>query len=352
VRRRGWLRGMVLTPLATAAIFAAWALSKGRTPPIRDERGRIDPGSVASLERARIGGIEQALLIRGLDRRNPVLVFLHGGPGMPAMFLAHRCQRPLEQRFVVVNWDQRGAGKSYGPHVPPETMTVERFLADAAEVIGLLQRRFDVDRVYLVGHSWGSYLGVLLAHRYPERVRAYVGVGQVADEERGRALANDFLRRRFRESGNEEGERELAEKGGAVREQWLFRFGGVLHGETSFWPLLRAGLLSPEYTLADVRNVPRGPSFAAKHMRWDAIDGPLIERVTRLEVPVYFFLGRHDWDTPSVLAAEYLDRLAAPRRRLVWFEESAHFPFFEEPEKFAREMGSVAAENEGPHGTE
>jgi proline iminopeptidase len=340
-RRLRWIAFVVL--LAAAGI-GVWAASKGRTPPFRDDRGRVVPGSIATLERVSIGGVGQAILIRGRDVRNPVLLFLHGGPGMPAMYLAHCCEGDLESDFVVVNWDQRGAGKSFGQEVRPETMNVEQFVSDTAEVIEYLRRRLHVGRVYLVGHSWGSYLGTLVALRYPERLLAYVGVGQVADEERGKLLADDFIRARARETGEQKAFRDLAERGGAVREDWLFRFGGVLHRSRSWWPLLWAGFGSPEYTLTDVRNVPRGPQFAAKYMRYNVISGPLMESVTSLSVPVYFFLGRYDYDAPSALAVEYFEKLQAPRKRLVWFEESAHYPFFEEPNAFARAMRRVAAE--------
>jgi proline iminopeptidase len=264
---------------------------------------------------------------------------------MPAMFLAHAVGAPLEARFVVVHWDQRGAGKSFRSDLPPDSLSVETILADAEELIERLRRRFAKQRVFLVGHSWGSYLGMILAHRRPELVQAFVGVGQTTHAQRQKEIADRFLRRQARETGRLEVLAALDDESFGARERWLFEFGAELHGETSFLPLLLTGLRAPEYTLVDAWNVARGSSFSSTHMRYDALDGELMDSITRLEVPVYFFQGRYDYVTPTELAAEYLDRLQAPRKRLVRFDAAAHFPFFEQPQAFAREMVRVLEES-------
>jgi pimeloyl-ACP methyl ester carboxylesterase len=123
----------------------------GRTPAIHQ------PRSVASLERVRISGVDQYILVRGNDASLPVLLFLHGGPGMPAMYLAHSFQRELEKEFVVVQWDRRGAGKSYREDIS-STLTTEQLVADTVELTNVLRARFHQDKIYLVGHSWGTYL--------------------------------------------------------------------------------------------------------------------------------------------------------------------------------------------------
>jgi pimeloyl-ACP methyl ester carboxylesterase len=187
-------------------------------------------------------------------------------------------------------------------------------------------------------------LGTLLAHRHPEFFRAYVGVGQVTDPESEAELADRFIRTAARERDRPEAAVELDAHGAAVREKWLFEFGGELHGETSFLPLILTGLRASEYSWRDAMNVARGSSWSSAHMQWNALDGPLSEKILQVEIPVFFFLGRHDWVTPSSLAIEYLDRLEAPRKERVWFERSAHFPFFEQPEKFARQMRWVLRE--------
>jgi len=182
-----------------------------------------------------------------VDRREgtsgaAVCLFLHGGPGMPSMYLAHAFQRPLEEDFIVVHWDRRGAGKSFGSGISKDSIRVSQELSDTAELVEALRQRFRQQKVWLVGHSYGSYLGILAARRFPERLFGYVGIGQVA--------------------------------------------------------------ASPE----------------REHEVQD------------------FFTGRHDYTDPFELTEAYFAKLRAPRKELVWFEDSAHFPFLEEPERFAGEM--------------
>jgi pimeloyl-ACP methyl ester carboxylesterase len=330
---------LFVTVLTATSLY----LTRVRTPPVVDDDGNAVPGSVASLEQVSLGGWDQYVLIRGHDPANPILLFLHGGPGMPMMYLAHVFGRGLERDFLVVHWDQRGAGKSYSPDVPIETMNVEQFLADARQLIAALQARYGSEKVYLAGHSWGSYLGVLLAQRHPELLHAYIGIGQVVDDRRAAEIADAWLLERARLTANDEALRELQERGDAVREKWLFKFGGELHRHTSWMPFLITGLFSPEYSLRDAVNVGKGSSFSSRHMRYNAVSGPLLEEVTQLQVPVYLFSGRHDYVTPAQLVEAYYEALSAPSKRIVWFEQSAHFPFFEEPERFVEELRRVVA---------
>jgi pimeloyl-ACP methyl ester carboxylesterase len=336
--------------LLVVALAAAWhILTHGRTPPILDAKGATVPGSVASLERMQLGGVPQSVLIRGRSTRNPVLLFLHGGPGMPAMYLAHAWQRPLENAFVVVQWDRRGVGKSYFGDIPARYLTVRRLLDDTYELANILRGRFAQDRIFLVGHSWGSYLGMLAVRERPDLFRAYVGVGQMTGPGHGDTAAaraqEAFIRREAARRGAPEAVRELEAQGRSVVEKWLFRFGGEVHSATSWWPLLRLGLEAPEYTLGDVLRVPRGLRLYARAMTYDVPADTLRTGVLSVEVPVYFVAGRWDETTPAQLAERYYAALRAPRKGFFWFEQSAHFPFLEEPQHFAEVMRRIAEEN-------
>ena len=304
--------------------------------------------SVAALERVVVGGVPQWILLRGRNRGNPVILFLHGGPGMPSMYLAHRFQARLEQSFVVVHWDRRGAGKTYTKHTPPESMSVTQEVSDTVELVNLLRARFGQSKIYLVGHSYGSYLGMIVAQRHPELFHAYVGIGQLAYEgKRNSEIQDRWIRAEAAVRGPSKLVRELDAHGPINREKWLFRFGGALHHATSFAPLLLIGLRAPEYTLSDALNVRKGVSFTHAHLRFDAIDGALADAITRVELPVYFFTGRYDYTDPFENTEEYAAKLQAPRKEIVWFEDSAHFPFLEESEKFAHEMNRVRRETHG-----
>jgi len=329
---------LALAVVAGGMIFYLFVMSRGRTPPIVDSEGRVVPGSITSLETHLLGGAEQWVLIRGRDSTNPVLLFLHGGPGMPAMYLAHAFQRELERDFLVVHWDRRGAGKSFDAAAPRESLTVRRTLEDTYELTRSLRRYFGRPRIYLVGHSWGSYLGLLAVREHPEYYAAFIGVGQVAgDSAQLAATQREFL---ARHTGKAADATRFASSTGAVgaSEDDLFRYGGELYGKTSFRPLLVTGLRAPEYTLLDAWNVRRGASVLLRQMKYDVEPRPYGGEIAEADVPVFFVLGRHDYVTPSQLAASYLDRLQAPLKGVTWFERSAHFPFFEEPERFRTEL--------------
>ncbi len=337
----------ILKSLMAAAIILAVLLGmlliikRPRTPKIEDAAGKSVAGGIAILEKINLGGQPQWILIRGQDRALPVLLFLHGGPGMPMMYLAHTFQRHLEDSFVCVQWDQRGAGKSYYKGMPTQNMTVAQILTDAEQLIQELRARFGKNKIYLAGHSWGSYLGMLLIQRHPELFHAYIGIGQVVDEARASEIAGRFIRRQALEREDQEALVEIDTSGTAVQEKWLFKYGGVLYGKTGYMPFIWAGIKAPEYGLFDIPKVGKGSSFSSQHMVYNVIDGPLINHVTEVKVPVYFFTGRHDYTTPFELVEEYFQTLRAPFKKLVWFERSAHFPFFSEPKLFAHALESI-----------
>lgn len=335
---RKYLGRFLIVIGATVAILLAlvvldFGLRRGQTPRIAD-----GPASIALLDRIKLGGVDQWILIRGEDTSKPVILFLHGGPGMPAMYLAHAFQRDLEKDFVVVHWDRRGAGKSYAAGLEGE-ITVRQTLEDTFELTRMLLAHFGHKRLYLVGHSWGTYLGMLAVKEQPEYYAAYVGIGQLSMSSRTvHNVQRDFLLRKAYESSDLKLVSALQSNSASIDEVDLFQYGAELHESTSFWPLLLSGLRAPEYTFTDAMNVKRGVELVNRKMVYNVISGALSDNVRKVDVPIFFFLGRYDYNAPSGLAAEYLDSIACPFKRLVWFERSAHFPFFEESDRFHAEM--------------
>lgn len=327
--------------VGAAAIGAVWVFFvflRGRTPAI------LAPKAIASLERLSLGGAPQWVLIRGQDRTRPVILFLHGGPGMPAMFLEHVFGSQLERDFVVIHWDRRGVGKSFHAIGDRDSLTVQQTLNDVHELTRRIRARFGEKRIYLVGHSWGTYLGLLAIRDWPEDYAAYVGMGQMAGTRtQVTEIRRAYIARKARQAHDEEFARRVTTGEHEPNEDDLFRYGGELYAARSFWPLLLAGLRAPEYTLWDVLNVKRGADLVGRRMRNDVFPKPHEGEIAELRVPVFLFLGRHDYNTPSSLATAYLQRVASPLKEIVWFERSAHFPFFEEPERFHAEMMRVDA---------
>lgn len=315
-----YVAGTLLLVLAGLALFSF-------TPPIFSEN------SIAELRKVLIDGDTQYLLLRGHDRDQPVLLFLHGGPGMPAMYLAHDFQRQLEKDFVVVHWDQRAAGKSYKSNVDPESMKISRLLGDTNIIVDHLLKEFDTNKLWLLGHSHGSYLGALYARRHPEKIAAFVGIGQIGDPERAIPVQDTFLRGELQSLGLPADLPISA----ANRESLLFQTGSELYGETSFLPLILSGLKATEYNLLDVFNVKRGSSFSSHHMAYDA-NRNLIGKETDFEMPIAFIMGASDMTTPVSLAKEYYEVANAPDKRFFLVQEASHFPHFEKPDRFVSIM--------------
>jgi proline iminopeptidase len=330
--------------LAIAApVLLAFSLACAvHTAPFRDDHGRHVPGSVATMTDAMVGGIKQRLWFRGIDVDQPAVILLHGGPGTSEAALFRRFNADLENEFLMVYWEQRGTGRSYRASIPPRSMTIDQFVRDLDDVVELVRARFNKGQVVLLGHSWGSAIGLLYASLHPGKVAAYVGVGQVADMREGERLSYEFALREASRRGDDDAVKALQSIGApphAVDEmlasrKWVERFGGSFHGNLSKGKLIAAALQTDEANLVDLIRFGQGNRFSLNHL-WDEFSAlDIDDRLTRFDTPIVFMLGRHDWQVPAVLAARYFDRIHAPTKRLVWFEQSAHNPPFEEPDRF------------------
>lgn len=204
-----------------------------------------------------------------------------------------------------------------------------------------MTERFDKKKVFLAGHSWGTYLGSLLAQRRPELFHSYISIGQVVDSEKSRELQEEFIRWKADEINRPQAIRDIEQYGSDAYEKWLFKFGGELHGDTSFQPLVKAGLRSPEYSLFDVLKVKKGSRFCQEHIRYEMTEASIWHEITHYEIPCYFIVGRFDMTTPASLVIDYYERIEAPEKILYWFEESAHFPFYEEQERFTKTLTTL-----------
>jgi pimeloyl-ACP methyl ester carboxylesterase len=337
----------VISPavLVLVVIIACLLLYRGHMQGrVLRETGITSPDGIESLEKIRLGGVEQWILIRGQDKSNPVLLDLHGGPGAAEIAFARFFHTRLENHFTVVHWDQRGAGKSFSPDIAQESMTMEQFISDTRELVETLRERFSVSKVYVAGHSWGSLLGILTVSRYPELFCAYVGTGQLVDASENDAISYQFTLDKARESGNKKAIRQLEEIGPPpydykrliIQRKWLDRFGGVYQSpNASKGSLLKLALTSPDYSLMDFFRYFRGTLFSLKYMLPHLYEINLFEEVPIIDVPVYFLVGKHDSNTPVQLTERYYQKLNASHgKQLMWFEKSGHMVTFDEPEKY------------------
>jgi len=339
-----WLRRGLISIGVLLLVLVAGALLYGSISEWRLATStRIDtPNGIESLESVEIGGVEQTIYLRGHDRNNPVMLFVHGGPGVPETGVARTFGLRLEEHFVVVHWDQRGAGNSCSPDVPDESLRLEQYLSDTAELVNLLRSRFGVEKIYLVGHSWGSILGVLIAERHPELFHAYVGMGQVVNMKRGEDISYRFVLDRAQAEGNEKALEELASihppyantQELLAQRAWLSHYHGDVYGGGGTSELVRGILFSPEYSIGKKLSF-YGCAINSVDQAWSDVQKiDFIRDVPRLDLPVYFFAGRHDYNTPFELVEEFSRTLEAPHNEIVWFENSAHNPNLEEPDRY------------------
>ncbi len=320
----------------------AAARRRATTPPIGA------PGGIASLEQVTLNGYPQWILLRGRDTSKPVLLFLHGGPGSADMWHAHHAMRLLEEHFVCVSWDQRGAGKSFVPGPDPRTMTIAQFVDDTIALIEVLRVRFGQAKVLLVGHSWGSVLALKVAAARPDLLHAVVGMGQVVDTKRGEAISYRYALESARAAGNQRAVRALEKIGPPpyagndlfVQRRWLSEYHGDLH-TMSMLDFLSIGLAAPEYTLGDVVRFFRGARRSIALLWAELTTVNLLREIRTLAIPVFFFAGRYDRTTPSELVLELHEAIEAPAKEMVWFEQSAHMPNLEEPETFQRALIAI-----------
>lgn len=289
---------------------------------------------IESLETVELNGDEQWIYLRGHDRDNPVLLYLHGGPGMTELPIARSFGLELEKHFTVVHWDQRGSGKSRSGELPASELTIQTYLNDVLTLTNHLRERFDDQKIYLVGHSWGSLLGALTVRDHPALYHAYVGVGQIANMAENEDVSLAYVRDRASAQGNTKALEELAHVDPAmygsdfaqmqIQRKWLFIYEGSLRG-ISMFGLAWQYISSPEYSLGDLVNLVRGSSELPLVLWQEVMEIDLTEEASHFDLPVYFFAGKYDYNTPSVLAEDYLNNLTAPHKELIWFPESSHF---------------------------
>lgn len=334
--------------LATLLPLIALLGGGAHTSPYRDVPS--PPQSVAALEPVTLGGVEQWVLMRGKETSKPVVLFMHGGPGGAEMSAVRRYFEPLENDAVIVTYDMRGAGKSYSDRIPKETMTQERIVEDAHELVLHLRQRFKAPKLYLVANSWGTVPGTLLVQRYPELFHRYVGVSQWTDGARRERASYDLVLDWAKRTGNKDAVKELEEIGPppfsgptamdkvGKQKSWLLKAGGVIHGQNNLGLMVNSLIWSGEYSLAEKWNFMKGLMFSMENLWPEAMATDLTQQVPELKVPVHFVSGRHDWNIPLSHVERYYQALKAPSKELVVFEHSAHVPHYEESERFVRFM--------------
>lgn len=307
----------------------------------------VAPEGIQESYKTEIGGIQQWLNVRGQDKSNPMVLFVHGGPAAPLTPSIWQFQRPLEEYFTMVNWDQRAAGKSYGETDPDsiaDSLHIPRYVDDAIQVAEYLRKRYHKDKIILMGHSWGTIVGMHAALKRPDLFYAYVGIGQVINTRDNERISFDYGLAQAKAHHNEEAVRELEAIAPYPGDQpitrariiaarkWAQYYGGMsAYRETSPY-YFGAPLLSPEYSDRDRCDIDKGNMLTLGRVLPEFLQVDFTE-VKSFPIPVVMFMGRHDYTTPSAPTAAWLKQVKAPYKRGVWFEHAAHMIPWEEPGK-------------------
>lgn len=311
---------------------------------VGEAQRQVAPGSVQVLQTVRIGGIDQWISVRGADLDNPILLYLHGGPAAPMMPASWTFQRPWEDFFTVVQWDQRAAGRTFRANDPAavaQTIAIDRYVADAIELIGWLRTTYGKRKVIVVGHSWGTVIGMRVLMEKPEWLHAYVGIGQIIHPATDEAIGYAWALEHARAEGNAEAIAELEAlapypgtdlRGGRIDAQrkWVIHYGGhsAFRSDSNWY--FRSQRLSPDYDADDRKAIGAGSALTLDRVlaQWLTLD---FRDVRRVRAPVFMLMGRHDYTTPSQPVDAWIRAVRAPDKAGIWFEQSAHFAPMEEP---------------------
>ncbi len=315
---------------------------------IADLHRIVAPNGVQENFQLSAGGVDHWVYARGQDRANPVILFVHGGPASPLAPTAWQFQRPIEEYFTVVTYDQRGAGRTLrtvDPESIADTLTIAQYVADAIELADQIRERYGVRKLILIGHSWGTIIATQAALDRPDLFHAYVGVGQVIDARANERLCFEYALDQAREHDHTEALEQLASIAPypgdepvtrariIVARQWAQYRGGLSAYRDDSTYFFGAPELSPEYTVEETETIGEGNEFTLGRVLDEmlAVD---YTGVTEFPIPVLMFLGRHDYTTPTQPPAEWIEAVEAPYKQAVWFEHSAHLAPWEEPGKF------------------
>jgi len=345
------LSALLLLAAMPLHVNAKTCADTGSYQPAREivqDLGRIvAPNGVQESYATRIGGIDQWLNVRGQDKANPIILFVHGGPASPLTPTLWQFQRPIEEYFTVVNWDQRGAGKTYNavdPESIGDTIHIPRYVDDAIEVAEHVRARYGKRKLILMGHSWGTVVGLAAAVKRPDLFHAYVGIGQNINTRENERISYEFGLEQAKAHHNAEALRELESIGPypgdtpitreriIIARKWPQFYGGLTAFREDSKYFYRASRLSPEYNDCDRSAIDEGNVFSLGRLLPEFLEVDYTG-VRTFPIPVVMFMGRHDYTTPAAPTVAWLEKVQAPYKQAVWFERSSHMIPWEEPGK-------------------
>lgn len=323
---------------------------------INKNRSQRLSNGINLLEPIQIGGLKQWISVRGENKENPLLLILHGGPGFSMMPYSSIFDS-LESNFTIAQWDQRGTGKTYAANkklLSSDSITIKQVQTDTLEIVNYLRHRFKKEKIFVLGHSWGTVLGLTLAHDHPELLYAYIGVGQLINAKINEQIGYDNTLKIAYEKNNKKAIKALENltsfrsnhftmKELLALRKWQFHFNGILIKKLTLLSITINALSAPEYSLLDYINLIRGLfSLSKSKAMFTEIMNIALEDKTHFSTAIFILGGRKDPITPSLPVYEYFKKIKAPSKEYIWFENSGHNLFFEETDKFVQCLQTVS----------
>lgn len=326
-------------------------VSPGKLKPITDQNGQPIEGSISEKVLLKIGGVQQGMFLRGKNINNPVLLYVHGGPSFSEYFLVDKYPTGLENYFTVCYWEERGAGISYSPQLTKESMTLDQLALDAIEVTNYLRNRFKKEKIYILAHSGGTAFAIQIVANFPYMFQAYIGISQITRQSESEKIVYKYMLDLYSSRGESKRVAELKKYPILENDTFLLPFfNSVLRDKTMHelgigtmrkMKSIMTGVFYPvwtckAYTIKEKFNIWYSKfSFVNKSkLREQVINSDLENKIPKLVIPVYFFSGKYDLTVNHDLSKRYFDKLEAPIKGFYTFENSAHCPMFEEPERF------------------
>ena len=348
--------------LITAIIVFAVYKGKGKAIKLTDKNGSEYKNGISTREKVKIGGEEQYIFLTGENKDNPVLLFLHGGPGSPEVALnSFKEGERLEEKFTVCYWEQRGSGLSYNAKPEnDEDMTLDLMVSDTLELSNYLRNRFNQDKIYIMGHSWGSFLGVKAIIEKPEYYKAYFGIGQVVNQVESEKLAYEYMVNKAKQIGDKKALKEFEKYNIenesfpenkyilTTRTKYMNKYGiGIMHEENyKMSKLIKEVLLFEGYSLSDFVKYGLGGLYSNKTLFKYVLEDNLMDNSYKFEIPVYILQGKYDYQVSHDLAKKYYEKIEKKKKGFYSFENSAHSPNFEETDKFLDIVFNILRKNE------
>lgn len=336
-------------PLFLAAVLAGYRELRQKLILLRTKIRT--PRGIEALTAYEVDGDRLVALIRGKNVNNPVLLFVHGGPGMPDMPFARFFNNRLTSEFTIIHYDQRATGKSYNPGINMSSLTVEMYINDLISIAAQVRQQFPGRKIFLTGHSWGAFIAILTVNKRPELFDAYVGIGQVVNSKESDLLSYNYALKIAGEKKDIKSLKKLRELDPdsynldadqlTAQRKVLGKTGGRLFKKSISRWIIKCPLFSPEYSYRDLWYMRKTTKQVVQQLYPQMVQHNLFNEISQVPIPLFILGGWHDYQAGTIIAERFFNGVHSPLKEFYGFDRSGHFPHYEETEKYQQVMVDI-----------